>query len=91
MRIFFVYFWVFVSCSLSNKEKVIKFFNHGAVKILGYVILASKDVLDTSMQYFTNQITCCLKCVKSYLREREEGGIEKNSCSFYRISDVIVV
>lgn len=60
------------------------------MKILGYVILASKDVLDTLMQYFTNQIICCLKRVKSYLREREEGGIE-NSWSFYRISDVIVL
>lgn len=57
--------------------------------ILGYVILASKDVLDVLMQFFTNQMTCCLKCVKSYLREREEGVIE-NSCLFHRISGIIL-
>lgn len=44
--------------------------------ILGYVILASKDVLGVLMQFFSNQVICCLKCVKSYLREREEGGAE---------------
>lgn len=57
--------------------------------ILGYVILASKDVLDVLMQFFTNQMTCCLKCVKNYLREREEGGVE-NSCLFHRISGIIL-
>lgn len=56
--------------------------------ILGYVILASKDVLDVLMQFFRNQMTRCLKCVKSYLRE-EEGGIE-NSCLFHRISGIIL-
>lgn len=46
--------------------------------ILGYVILASKDVLGVLMQFFSNHmlVICCLKCMKSYLREREEGGAE---------------
>ena len=56
---------------------------------MGYVNLASKDVLDVLMQFFTNQMTWCLKCVKSYLREREEGGIE-GSCLFHRISGIFL-
>lgn len=57
--------------------------------ILGYVIPASKDVLDVLMQFFTNQMTCCLKYAKSCLRERKEGGIE-NFCLFRRISHIIL-
>lgn len=43
--------------------------------ILGYVILASKDVLGVLMQFFTNQVKC-LKCVESYQGEREKGSTE---------------
>lgn len=53
------------------------------------VILALEDVLHVLMQFFTNPMTCCLKCVKSYLRQREEGTAE-HSCLFHGISDIIL-
>lgn len=58
--------------------------------MLGHVILASKDVLSVLMQFFTNQMIFCLKCVKSYLKEMEEEDGVVNSCLLYRISAIIL-